>query len=445
MAEKKAKAKEDMVRLVKDKNVKFIRMWFTDILGQLKSFSITIEELEGALEEGMGFDGSSIKGYARIDESDMVAKPDPTTFQIVPWRPRDKAVARMFCDVLNPDGTPYKGDPRYALKRNLDRLKERGYTFYVGPELEFFYFKDHKGTEVLDEGGYFDHTTLDAAHDMRKETILTLEEMGIKVEYSHHEVAPSQHEIDLRYADALSMADNVMTYRIVVKEVARKYGCHATFMPKPIFGQNGNGMHTHQSLFKGKKNIFYDADDEFYLSDVAKKYIAGLMKHAPEITAITNQWVNSYKRLVPGYEAPVYISWARRNRSALVRVPLYKPGKEQATRIEFRSPDPACNPYLAFSVMLAAGLEGIEKEYELPEPVEKDIYRLSEREKMELGITTLPGTLAKAIEFVEDSELVRNALGDHIFNNYITSKKLEWDEYRIKVHPYELERYLSIL
>ncbi len=445
MAEKKAKAKEDMVKLVKDKNVKFIRMWFTDILGQLKSFSITIEELEGALEEGMGFDGSSIKGYARIDESDMVAKPDPTTFQIVPWRPRDKAVARMFCDVLNPDGTPYKGDPRYALKRNLDRLKERGYTFYVGPELEFFYFKDHKGTEVLDEGGYFDHTTLDAAHDMRKETILTLEEMGIKVEYSHHEVAPSQHEIDLRYADALSMADNVMTYRIVVKEVARKYGCHATFMPKPIFGQNGNGMHTHQSLFKGKKNIFYDADDEFYLSDVAKKYIAGLMKHAPEITAITNQWVNSYKRLVPGYEAPVYISWARRNRSALVRVPLYKPGKEQATRIEFRSPDPACNPYLAFSVMLAAGLEGIEKEYELPEPVEKDIYRLSEREKMELGITTLPGTLAKAIEFVEDSELVRNALGDHIFNNYITSKKLEWDEYRIKVHPYELERYLSIL
>ncbi len=445
MAEKKAKAKEDMVKLVKDKNVKFIRMWFTDILGQLKSFSITSEELEGALEEGMGFDGSSIKGYARIDESDMVAKPDPTTFQIVPWRPRDKAVARMFCDVLNPDGTPYKGDPRYALKRNLDRLKERGYTFYVGPELEFFYFKDHKGTEVLDEGGYFDHTTLDAAHDMRKETILTLEEMGIKVEYSHHEVAPSQHEIDLRYADALSMADNVMTYRIVVKEVARKYGCHATFMPKPIFGQNGNGMHTHQSLFKGKKNIFYDADDEFYLSDVAKKYIAGLMKHAPEITAITNQWVNSYKRLVPGYEAPVYISWARRNRSALVRVPLYKPGKEQATRIEFRSPDPACNPYLAFSVMLAAGLEGIEKEYELPEPVEKDIYRLSEREKMELGITTLPGTLAKAIEFVEDSELVRNALGDHIFNNYITSKKLEWDEYRIKVHPYELERYLSIL
>ena len=445
MAEKKAKAKEDMVKLVKDKNVKFIRMWFTDILGQLKSFSITSEELEGALEEGMGFDGSSIKGYARIDESDMVAKPDPTTFQIVPWRPRDKAVARMFCDVLNPDGTPYKGDPRYALKRNLDRLKERGYTFYVGPELEFFYFKDDKGTEVLDEGGYFDHTTLDAAHDMRKETILTLEEMGIKVEYSHHEVAPSQHEIDLRYADALSMADNVMTYRIVVKEVARKYGCHATFMPKPIFGQNGNGMHTHQSLFKGKKNIFYDADDEFYLSDVAKKYIAGLMKHAPEITAITNQWVNSYKRLVPGYEAPVYISWARRNRSALVRVPLYKPGKEQATRIEFRSPDPACNPYLAFSVMLAAGLEGIEKEYELPEPVEKDIFRLSEREKMELGITTLPGTLAKAIEFVEDSELVRNALGDHIFNNYITSKKLEWDEYRIKVHPYELERYLSIL
>ncbi len=445
MVGKKTKTREDVINLVKEHHVKFIRLWFTDILGQLKSFSITSEELQGALDEGMGFDGSSIQGYARIDESDMVAKPDPRTFQLVPWRPREKAVARMFCDVLNPDGSPYEGDPRYALKRNLKRLKEKGFIFYVGPELEFFYFKDDKSTEILDEGGYFDLTTLDAASDLRRETILTLEEMGIKVEYSHHEVAPSQHEIDLRYTDALTMADNVMTYRIAVKEVATKYGCYATFMPKPLFGMNGSGMHTHQSLFKGKSNAFYDAKDKYYLSDLAKKYIAGLLKHAPEFTAITNQWVNSYKRLVPGYEAPVYISWARRNRSAMVRVPLYKPGKELATRVELRCPDPACNPYLAFSVMLAAGLEGIEKGYELPEPVEKDIFHMSDAEKKETGITSLPGTLLKAIELTEESELVRRALGDHIFNHFITNKKVEWNEYRTKIHPYEIERYLSIL
>ena len=439
------RTREDVMTLVKEHNVKFIRLWFTDILGQLKSFAITSEELEGAFDEGMGFDGSSIKGYARIDESDMLARPDPATFQLIPWRPKEKAVGRMFCDILNPDGTPYEGDPRYALKRTLDRLKDRGLTFYLGPELEFFYFRNSKGTEVLDEGGYFDLTTLDAASDLRRETVLTLEEMGIKVEYSHHEVAPSQHEIDLRFAEALAMADNVMTYRIVVKEVATKYGHYATFMPKPIFGQNGSGMHTHQSLFKGSQNAFYDANDKYYLSDLAKKYIAGLLKHAPEITAFANQWVNSYKRLVPGYEAPVYIAWARRNRSALVRVPLYKPGKEQATRIELRSPDPACNPYLAFSVMLAAGLEGIEKGYELPEPIEKDIYELSAEEKTELGIESLPGNLNQAIEKAEQSEIVRKALGDHIFNNFIISKKIEWNEYRSHVHPYELEKYLPIL
>jgi glutamine synthetase len=439
------KTKEEVLKFVKENDVKFIRIWFTDILGQLKSFAITSEELEGAFEEGMGFDGSSIKGYARIDESDMVAKPDPSTFQLLPWRPKEKAVARMFCDVLNPDGTPYEGDPRYALKRNLERLKEKGYTFYLGPELEYFYFKDDKGTQILDEGGYFDLTTLDAASDLRRETVLTLEAMGIKVEYSHHEVAPSQHEIDLRYADALTMADNVMTYRVVVKEVATKYGYYATFMPKPLFGQNGSGMHTHQSLFKGDENVFFDPNDKYYLSDIAKKYIAGLLKHAPEITAVTNQWVNSYKRLVPGYEAPVYISWARRNRSTLVRVPLYKPGKEKATRVEFRSPDPACNPYLAFSVMLAAGLEGIEKGYELPEPIEKDIFHLTEKEREDLGITSLPGSLIEAIELAEKSEIVRKALGDHIFNNFIISKKVEWDEYRTKVHPYEIEKYLPIL
>ncbi len=441
----KPRDKKDVLKLVEENNVKFIRLWFTDILGQVKSFAITSEELDTAFDEGMGFDGSSIKGYARIDESDMIAKPDPATFQLIPWRPKEKAVARMFCDILNPDGTPYEGDPRYALKRNLERLKKYGYTFYLGPELEFFYFKNSKGTEVLDEGGYFDLTTLDAASDLRRETVLTLEEMGIKVEYSHHEVAPSQHEIDLRYAEALGMADNVMTYRVVVKEVATKYGSYATFMPKPIFGQNGSGMHTHQSLFKDGRNAFYDANDKYYLSDIAKKYIAGLLKHAPEITAFTNQWVNSYKRLVPGYEAPVYIAWARRNRSALVRVPLYKPGKEGATRIELRSPDPACNPYLAFSVMLAAGLEGIEKNYELPEPIEKDIYHLSEEERQELGIESLPGNLIQAIEKAEQSEVVRKALGDHIFYNFITSKKIEWNEYRTQVHPYELARYLPIL
>lgn len=440
-----AKTKEDVFELVKENDVKFIKIWFTDILGQLKSFAITSEELEGAFDEGMGFDGSSIKGYARIDESDMVAKPDPATFQLLPWRPKEKAVARMFCDVLKPDGSPYEGDPRYALKRNLEKLKEKGFTFYLGPELEYFYFKDDKATEVLDRGGYFDLTTLDAASDLRRETVLTLEAMGIKVEYSHHEVAPSQHEIDLRYADALTMADNVMTYRIVVKEVAKKYGCYATFMPKPLFGQNGSGMHTHQSLFKGDKNIFFDANDKYYLSDTAKKYIAGLLKHASEITAVANQWVNSYKRLVPGYEAPVYIAWAMRNRSALVRVPMYKPGKEKATRVEFRSPDPACNPYLAFSVMLAAGLEGIEKGYELPEPIEKDIYELSDKEKKELGIVSLPGSLIEAVEVTEKSEIVRKALGDHTFNSFITSKKIEWDDYRLTIHPYELEKYLPIL
>jgi glutamine synthetase len=445
MAAQKAKTKADVLKIVKDKDVKFIRLWFTDILGQVKSFAITQEELKGAFDEGMGFDGSSIKGYSRIDESDMVAKPDPATFQILPWRPKEKAVGRMFCDILNPDGSPYEGDPRYVLKRNLERLKKRGYTFYLGPELEFFYFKDACSTQILDEGGYFDLTTLDAASDLRRETVLTLEDMGIKVEYSHHEVAPSQHEIDLRYEDALTMADNVMTYRVVVKEVATKYGCYATFMPKPLLGQNGSGMHTHQSLFKGSRNAFYDRKDKYHLSKVAKGYIAGLLKHASEITSVCNQWVNSYKRLVPGYEAPVNVAWARRNRSALVRVPMYKPGKEQATRIELRSPDPSCNPYLAFSVMLAAGLEGIEKGYKLSDPVEQDIFHMSDKEKKKVGISSLPGSLAKAIEITEKSEVVRRALGNHVFNNFIDSKKIEWDEYRTHVHPYELGKYLSIL
>jgi len=440
------KEKERVLKLAKENDVKFIRLWFTDILGFLKGFAITVDELEGALEEGMGFDGSSIQGYARIDESDMIAKPDPSTFQIVPWRPKENAVARMFADIYEPDGTPYKGDPRYALKRNLKKAKDLGYTFNVGPELEYFYFRSAEGKpEILDRGGYFDLTPLDVATELRRETILTMEAMGIHVEYSHHEVAPSQHEIDLRYTDALSMADNAMTYRLVAKEIALKHGVYATFMPKPIFGQNGSGMHTHQSLFKGDKNAFFDGKDEFHLSKLGKSYIAGILKHSKEICAVLSQWVNSYKRLVPGYEAPVYISWARRNRSTLVRVPMYKPGKEKATRIELRCPDPACNPYLAFALMLAAGLKGIEKGYELAAPVEEDIFEMSEADRKKRGIDSLPGSLAEAIQLFEKSELARETLGDHIFEKFIENKKIEWDLFRTHVSQFEIDRYLPIL
>ena len=437
--------KEYVLRTVKEQGVKFINLWFTDILGFLKSFAITVEELEGALKDGMGFDGSSIEGFARIDESDMVALPDPNTFQLLPWRPTEHTVARMFCDILSPGGKPFEGDPRYVLKRNLKRAAEKGYTFYVGPELEYFYFQDAKGTQTLDEGGYFDMTPLDAATDLRRETVLTLEEMGIGVEYSHHEVATSQHEIDMRYADALTMADNVMTYRLVAKQIALRHGVYATFMPKPVFGINGSGMHVHQSLFQNKRNAFFDKGDKYHLSKIGKCYIAGLLKHAPEITAVTNQWINSYKRLVPGYEAPVYLSWALRNRADLIRVPEYKPGDENATRIEFRSPDPACNPYLAFSVMLAAGLEGIEKEYQVPDPVEENVYKMSEEERKKREIGTLPASLWEAIQLTEKSEVVRKALGEHVFHAFIKNKKIEWDQYRIQVTEYELKKYLPIL
>jgi glutamine synthetase len=436
--------RDDVMKLVMDKDVRFIRLWFSDIQGQLKSFAIHVDELESAFDEGMGFDGSSIKGFARIDESDMVAVPDPKTFVVLPWRPKEKTVARMFCDIYEPDGSHYKGDPRYALKRALEKMKKMGFTnFYLGPELEFFYFRSEREPEILDEGGYFDYP-LDAAEDLRRETILALEEMGIRVEYSHHEVAPSQHEIDLRYMDALEMADAVMTYRVTVKEIAKKYGVYATFMPKPIFGVNGSGMHTHQSLFIGERNAFFDANDPYHLSEVAKKYISGLLTHIREITLVLNQLVNSYKRLVPGYEAPVYICWARRNRSTLIRVPMYKPGKEKATRIELRSPDPACNPYLAFASMLIAGLKGIENNYVLPEPLELDVYDLPPGERTRLGIKELPGSLIEAIEIAEKSEVLKEAVGEHIFEQLIKSKKIEWDDYRIRVQPYEIERYLPI-
>ena len=437
--------REFVLQTCKDQDIKFIRLWFTDILGSLKSFAITVEELEQAMQEGMGFDGSSIEGFARIDESDMVAMPDATTFQTLPWRPRERGVARMFCDILMPDGSPFEGDPRYVLKRNLKRASDLGFTFYVGPELEFFYFKNAQGTELLDAGGYFDLTPLDAASDLRRQTVLTLEEMGIGVEYSHHEVAPSQHEIDLRYTDALTMADSAMTYRLVVKEVAMANDVYATFMPKPIANENGSGMHVHQSLFRGERNAFFDADDPYHLSSIAKAYIAGLMRHAGEITLITNQWVNSYKRLVPGYEAPVYITWARRNRSDMVRIPEYKPGKEIATRIEYRVADPACNPYLAFAVMLAAGLAGIEHEYPLPEPTEENVFEMSEEDRRERGIEVVPGSLHEAIQVAEESELLRSCLGDHVFESLIKNKKIEWNDYRTHVTDFELDRYLSVL
>jgi glutamine synthetase len=437
-------AREQVLRLTRERDVKFIRLWFSDILGFLKSFSITVEELESVFEQGVGFDGSSIEGFARIEESDMIAMPDPTTFQIIPWRPKEQAVARMFCDILKPGGRPFEGDPRYILKKNLKRAADMGYAFYVGPEMEYFYFRNSSATEPLDYGGYFDLVP-PATSDIRRETVLNLELMGIKVEHSHHEVATSQHEIDIRHTEASTMADKVMTYRLVVKQIALQHGVYATFMPKPVSGLNGSGMHVHQSLYKGKQNAFFDKEDRYHLSKIAKCYIAGLMRHAPEITAITSQWVNSYKRLVPGYEAPTYITWGTRNRSALVRIPEYQPGNENALRAEFRSPDPACNPYLAFAAMLAAGLEGIEQKYELPAPVEEDAFRLSEEERKRRNIGSLPASLQQAIELMEGSDLVRKCLGDHIFFGFLRNKKAEWDAYRTQVTEYEIKRYLPVL
>ena len=439
--------KDYVLKTVEERGVHFVRFWFTDVLGVLKSFAVTDTELEGAFEEGMGFDGSSIDGFTRLEESDMIAYPDPSTFQVLPWRPTEQGVGRLFADIVKPDGEPFEGDPRYALRRVTQKAADLGYTMYVGPELEFFYFADDQDTEVLDEGGYFDLTPLDIASDLRRETVLTLEKLGIPVEYSHHEVAPSQHEIDLRYADARTMADNVMTYRLVVKEIALQNGVHATFMPKPIFGQNGSGMHVHQSLFSKDGNAFFDANDPegYNLSKVAKHYIAGLLKYAPEFTAVTNPLVNSYKRLVPGYEAPVYIAWARRNRSALVRVPMYKPGKENATRLELRCPDPSANPFLAFAAMLGAGLKGIEDELELAPEATNNIFHMSQEELDAAGIYTLPGSLSDAIELFANSELMKDVLGEHIHSFYTENKRAEWDEYRTQVTQWELDKYLPVI
>ena len=434
-----------VLRTVEERGVRFVRMWFTDVLGQLKSFAITPAELENALEEGMTFDGSAIEGFSRVQESDMLAVPDANTFEILPWRGDETPVARMFCDIAHLSGEPFAGDPRSVLRRNLERAREKGFTFYTGPEMEFFYFASAGGTEPLDRAGYFDLTEMDMASSLRRQTILTLEAMGIPCEYSHHEVAPSQHEIDLRYTDALTMADNVMTFRIVVKEVARDLGVYATFMPKPIAGAFGSGMHSHLSLFEGDVNAFHDPADPHGLSEVGKHFIAGLLRHAREITAVTNQTVNSYKRLIVGYEAPVYVCWARNNRSALVRVPLPKRGKESSTRIEFRSPDPACNPYLAFSVMLAAGLKGVEGGYELPPEATNNIYAMSPEERERAGIGQLPQSLAEAIDEMEGSELLAETLGEHVFDYFIRNKREEWNEYKTQVSPWEIDRYLGTL
>jgi len=439
-------ARRDALKRLQEENVDFLLLWFTDIEGHLKSFAVTPSEVEEALNDGMGFDGSSITGFNAIEESDMVAIPDPGTFQLMPAREGEMKMARMICDIVTPDGKPYEGDPRYVLRRALERMRSLGFdTFNVGPELEYFLFENDKGTETLDEGGYFAMTTLDAASGLRQETVHALESMGIPIEYVHHEVGPSQHEIDMRFAPALEMADHTVTYRLIVKEIAKKAGYHATFMPKPIFGENGSGMHTHQSLFSDGRNAFFDGDDKWHLSAAGKAFIAGQLRHAREIAGIFAQWVNSYKRLVPGYEAPVYVAWSQRNRSALIRIPLYKPGSEQATRAEIRCPDPACNPYLTFAVLLHAGLEGIEQGYELPEPMETNLYHLTSEQRRERGIVSLPETLGEAIDALAESELARKALGPHIFDRYIELKRKEWDDYRVQLTGWELERYLSVL
>ena len=442
--------KESVLKTVKDKKINTIQLWFVDILGILKCVSITQRELEEALYHGKGFDGSSVTGFAEAQESDIIAMPDTSTFQILPWEESARPVARLFCDILNPDRTPYPGDSRYALKKNLERAKKLGFTYNVGPELEYFYFKNDKSPEILDEGTYFELIPNDLADVIRNKTVDILEHMGIPMEASHHEVAPSQHEIDLKYDEALIIADNIITARYCIKEVAKAHGVYATFMPKPIFGVNGSGMHVHQSLFSargggGDKNAFYDKSDKHHLSSVAKQFIAGQLKHSREICVLTAQWVNSYKRLVAGYEAPVYASWAQRNRTALIRVPLYRPGNEKATRAELRCPDPSCNPYLAFSVMLAAGLEGIEKKYKAPEPVEPNIYKMEMSEREHRGLVALPGNLFQAINEAENSSVVKEALGEHIFTRFLINKKKEWEDYRIQITSHEIKKYLPIL
>ena len=449
---------EYVLRTVEERGIRFVQLWFTDVLGTPKTFSITPAELENALDEGMTFDGSAIDGFSRVQESDVLARPDANTFQLLPWHGHGQVgingempeaqVARVFCDVVDLDGSPFQGDPRHVLRRTLDRAHSGGFTFYAAPEIEYFYFADSDPSHTpvtLDSGSYFELTVADRASDIRQRTVLTLEEMGIPVEHAQHEDAPSQHEIDLRYTDALTMADTVMTVRLVVKEMARQQGVHASFMPKPLAGVQGSGMHTHLSLFRGDTNAFVDPERPHGLSEVAEGFIAGLLRHAGEITAVTNQWVNSYKRLVSGYEAPIHMSWARNNRSALVRVPVVKRGKSDSTRIEYRAPDSACNPYLAFAVILAAGLRGIEEGYELPPEADANLFTLTSDELIAKGIAHLPGSLNEAVVMMENSTLLADTLGEHVFEWFIRNKRAEWAEYKAQVSQFELDRYLPLL
>ncbi|MBN2488280.1 MAG: type I glutamate--ammonia ligase [Methanosarcinaceae archaeon] len=439
--------KEDVLQKISDNDVKFIRTQFTDTLGIIKSWAIPAEDLEGAFENGVMFDGSSIEGFTRIEESDMMLMPDPNTFRILPWRPREGAVARIIGDVMLPNGKPFKGDPRYVLKNAIEEAKKMGYTMNVGPELEFFLFKlDENGnptTELTDQGGYFDFAPLDKAQDVRREIDFALEHMGFKLEASHHEVAPSQHEIDFRFGDVLTTADNVVTFKYVVKSIAYHKGYYASFMPKPLYGVNGSGMHTNQSLMTiDGKNAFYDPDSSNGLSDIARYYVGGLLTHIREFAAITNPLVNSYKRLVPGYEAPIYLTWSDANRSSLIRIPA---ARGKGTRVELRCPDPACNPYLAFALMLRAGLDGIKNKIEPPKPIQKNIFDLTKEERAERGIESLPGSLKEAIDAMSSNGFVRTTLGDHVFEKYLEAKNTEWDKYKARVHQWELDEYLSII
>jgi glutamine synthetase len=437
---------EDVLKYVEEYGVSSIRLWFTDMLGFLKSFSITPKELKGAFEEGMGFDGSSIEGYKRIQESDMVAFPIASTAQTVPFRSGGSRSIRMFADIRNPDGSPYTAHPRDVLQRQLGRLEKRGFArMYLGPEPEFFYFKSQEGTEILDQARYFDINPVDVGDDIREVTVFALEAMGIPVEYHHSEVAPSQHEIDIRYQEALRMADSLQTHKYLVKEIARRCGVYATFMPKPLEGENGSGMHVHLSLFRGDNtNAFYDKEDVHHLSSDAKHFIAGVLKHAREMAFVTNQWQNSYKRLVPGYEAPVYIAWAERNRSAAVRIPLYKPGNEVATRMELRFPDAACNPYFAFAAILAAGLEGVDQKIQAPDPMTIDLYGLTSMQREEMGLASLPHDLFEATQVAEASTFMKEVLGAEVHRKLVETKLMEVDQFRLNVSPLDLKKHLVL-
>ncbi|MFK4762894.1 glutamine synthetase family protein [Microbacterium sp. ZW T5_45] len=443
------KQRDFVLRTIEERGVKFVRLWFTDVIGTLKSVAIAPAEVEGAFAEGIGFDGSAIEGLTRSYESDLLAQPDPTTFQTLPWRGEIDPTARMFCDITTPDGRPAVSDPRHVLKRTLAKAADAGFTFYTHPEIEFYLLKSSsygpEGPEPVDSAGYFDNVPGGTAHDFRRRSVRMLEDLGISVEFSHHEGGPGQNEIDLRYADALTMADNVMTFRTVIKEVAIEQGVYATFMPKPLSGHPGSGMHTHMSLFEGERNAFYEEGAKYQLSKTGRQFIAGLLKHANEISAVTNQFVNSYKRLWGGDEAPSFVTWGHNNRSALVRVPMYKPNKGGSTRVEYRALDSAANPYLAYALMLAAGLKGIEEGYELPPEAEDNVWSLSDAERRALGYSALPASLDHALEYMESSELVAETLGESVFNYVLLNKRKEWEAYRGQVTPLELKSNLGLL